>query len=372
MFSEIIHNLEIEKYKEILKNATEIDFYNVLTTEKKLEIEDFAVLISDIGEQHLEELAQLANKITKQRFGLTVHLYAPIYLSNYCENNCLYCGFRRDNKIIRKRLTIKEYKKELEILVSEGMQNILLVAGSDSRLSDNNYIFEIIRYTKELAASVSIEIEAQKEEVYRELVKAGADGLVIYQETYLENEYQKLHPTGMKKDFNFRINTPDRGACAGFRRVGIGFLLGLADWQKDIFYLVYHLKYLIKKYWRVLFTVSLPRYRDAGVNFKTNNMISDKKFTQLICALRIFFNDTPIYLSTREAPKLRDGLIKCGVTNISAGSKTNPGAYYCDEINTGTQFNVVDNRTIKEIAEQIRKIGYEPVWKDWEAKVLNA
>lgn len=371
MFSNIISDIELDNFIDIIENCSKKNFFDVLNKNSKdLTIQDFSILVSKWGENNIEELAVRAHDITKKRFGLNINLYVPIYLSNYCVNNCLYCGFRKENSTERKRLNFDEYKVEFEIVHSKGMQNILLVAGSDIKLFEDNYIYKIVEWTNKHTASVSIEIEPQSIEIYQNFKKFGLDGLVIYQETYNKNEYAKVHIEGKKRDYNFRIDTPDRAAAAGLRRVGLGILLGLSDWKKDIIYLASHLKYLIKKYWKVLFTVSLPRIRDAGVKFKPCYEINDKKFVQLICALRIFFPDTPIYLSTRETKKLRDGLIKCGITHLSAGSRTKPGAYKFDETTINSQFKVEDSRTIEEVARRIKELGYEPLWKDWEG-ILN-
>jgi 2-iminoacetate synthase len=371
MYSNIIDTIDIEKYLQLLNTVSEADFLKTLSkNHHHYTMYDFAVLLSDHGKKHIELLARKSNQITRKRFGLKIHFYVPIYLSNYCENNCVYCGFQNKNTLNRKRLNMDEYKNELNKLLSQGMRNILLVAGSDSKLFENDYIYKIIDYTNRNAASVSVEIEPQSIEIYKKMIESGLDGLVIYQETYLKNHYDKLHLSGTKKNYKNRINTPDRGASASLRRIGLGVLLGLTDYKKDILYLAFHLEYLIKKYWKVLWSVSLPRIRDAGVHFTPETFVDDLVFTQLICALRIKFNDTPIYLSTRETSSLRDGLVKCGVTNISAGSKTNPGAYNMEDSSTGSQFNVEDVRSIKDIASKIKDIGYDPVWKDWEG-ILN-
>lgn len=368
MFSESIDFFDVLKYVNISNDTTEEQFFKVLNKNSRhLTLTDFAVLLSNHGKNNIELLAQKSNAITKKRFGLKIHFYVPVYLSNYCENNCVYCGFQAKNKVQRKRLSFDEYKNELNNLINQGMQNILIVAGSDTKLFENDFIYKIIDYTNSKTASVSVEIEPQSVEIYKKMVGSGLDGLVIYQETYSKKRYKKLHLSGTKTDYTNRIDTPSRAALSGLRRVGLGTLLGLSDYLTDSFYLAFHLQYLIKKYWKVLWTISFPRIRDAGVSFNSDYYVDDTTFTQLICAFRIFFNDTPIYLSTRESPILRDGLVKCGVTNISAGSKTSPGAYNNqNSFNSGSQFDVVDNRSIKEIADSISGFGYDPVWKDWE------
>lgn len=372
MFSKIIDTIDINKYVNISNTVSESDFLKTLSKDyRNFTMNDFAVLLSDWGKKHIELLAQKSNYITRKRFGLKIHFYVPIYLSNYCENRCVYCGFRNNNTIKRVRLSFDDYKSELDEVLSHGMQNILLVAGSDSKLFKNDFIYDIISYTNKKAASVSVEIEPQSVEVYNKMGRNGLDGLVIYQETYLKDRYDKLHLAGTKKNYTLRLETPDRGALAQLRRIGLGFLLGLSDYKKDSFYLASHLQYLIKKYWKVLWSVSFPRIRDAGVGFQPDYLVDDLTFTQLICAMRILFNDTPLYLSTREPADLRDGLIKCGITNISAGSKTSPGAYITDKVKSyGSQFSVVDDRSIDVISEKIKSLGYDPVWKDWEG-ILN-
>ncbi|MBF0275415.1 MAG: 2-iminoacetate synthase ThiH [Nitrospinae bacterium] len=334
---------------------------------------DFKTIISDKSSEDIELLAQRSNQITEARFGKKIQLYVPLYLSNVCLNDCSYCGFRVSNKYERSRLSLEEAVEEAKLLHSYGFRHILLVAGEDRNYITIDYLKQLGNKLSTLYPSISIEIEPLKSEGYREMVSSGIEGVVSYQETYQKDIYQKVHLAGEKMDFQFRYDTADRAALNGMRRVGIGFLVGLADWRADAMELFRHLKNLINKHWQTDFTISFPRLRYAeGADkemFKEfggkSHAVSDKEYVQLITAFRIAFPDTGIVLSTRENEGFRNNLIRLGITNMSAGSKTEPGGYR-QEQNKGKQFEVEDKRTPFEVAESIKKNGYEPVWKDWE------
>lgn len=345
-------------------NAAEDEFKKSFHRSEK-SLEDFACLISPQGSSYLESMAQASHQLTLQRFGRIIQLYAPLYVSNECVDTCTYCGFSRENKIVRLTLKREEVLREARFLLKEGFRHLLLVSGEDPRNVSTEYISDVICMLHPEVPSISLELAPQTEAVYQKWVEAGAEGLVVYQETYQREEYARVHLAGKKKNFSWRLETPERGAAAGMNRVGIGILLGLSDWRKDALALVAHAQYLLKNCWRTQFTVSLPRIRPAAGGFTPKHTISDREFTQLISALRLCLPDVGIVLSTRESSALRDGLIRVGITQVSAGSRTEPGGYE-NPNEADEQFKIEDTRSPREVAEMIRKLGYEPVWKDWE------
>jgi 2-iminoacetate synthase len=357
---------------------------------------DFAALISPAASENLEAMGQRAHLMTQQRFGKTIRLFAPLYLSNECVNNCAYCGFSRDNPILRVTLSLDEVRQEAQALKEQGFRNILLVAGEHPKFVSNNYLRDCIAALHADWPSVSLEVGPMEVEEYRPLVAAGADGLVVYQETYDRKVYAEMHTAGPKRNFDWRLETPERAYAAGFRRLGISPLYGLADWRLEALAAAAHADYLLRNCWKAALTISTVRMRPCAGEFEPLTHISDRELAQLICAIRLMFPDVGIVLSTRENPKLRDGLIPLGVTMMSAGARTEPGGYtgagrekihhtergIIKELASGAsewsplenratnatgQFNIADERTPGEVAERIRTLGYEPVWKDWDA-----
>lgn len=359
-------------------------------------LNDFATLISPAAGGMLETLGQLAHRKTQQRFGKTIRLFAPLYLSNECINNCSYCGFSRDNPILRVTLSLDEVQREADSLKAQGFRNLLLVAGEHPKFVSNNYLRDSVARLHPHWPSISLEVGPMETEEYRPIVAAGADGLVVYQETYDRAVYDQMHTLGPKKNFDWRLETPERAYTAGFRRLGIGALYGLADWRFEALSVAAHADYLLRHCWKAQVTISLPRLRPCAGEFEPLTHISDRELAQLICVYRLMFPDVGIVLSTRETPKLRDGLIPLGITMMSAGARTEPGGYtgagkekihhtergIIKEIAAGSsewavnekrptnatgQFDIGDERSPEEIAQLIRRLGYEPVWKDWDA-----
>jgi 2-iminoacetate synthase len=357
---------------------------------------DFAALISPAAAELLETMGRKAHTMTQQRFGKTIRLFAPLYVSNECINNCSYCGFSRDNPILRVTLSLDEMQREADELKSQGFRNLLIVAGEHPKFVSNNYLRDCVAKLHPQWPSLSLEVGPMETEEYRPIVAAGADGLVVYQETYDRAVYDKMHTAGPKKNFDWRLETPERAYDAGFRRLGLGALYGLADWRYEALSLAAHTDYLLRHCWKASVTISLPRLRPCAGEFEPLTHISDRELAQLICAFRLMFPDVGIVLSTRETPKLRDGLLPLGITMMSAGARTEPGGYtgagkekihhtergVIKEIASGSsewaanekrptnatgQFDIGDERTPQEVAELIRKLGYEPVWKDWDA-----
>jgi 2-iminoacetate synthase len=359
----------------------------------RLSLADFALLLSPAAGEALEALGQRAQQLTRQRFGKVIRLFAPLYLSNECINNCKYCGFSRDNPILRVTLSVEEVQRESRALLAQGFRNVLLVSGEHPKFVSSTYMAECVRALHQEVPSLSLEIGPMETEEYRPLVAAGAEGLVVYQETYDRAVYADMHTSGPKRNFDWRMETPERAYAAGFRRLGLGALYGLSDWRWEALSVAAHAEYLLRHCWKASVTISLPRLRPCAGEFEPLTHLSDREMVQLVCAFRLMFPDVGLVLSTRESARLRDGLIPLGITLLSAGSHTEPGGYTGAGQNklhhtehgrivelgasewaaantparaTG-QFNIADERSPEEVAQLIRRLGYEPVWKDWDA-----
>ncbi len=366
----------------------------------ELTLSDFAHLISPAAAGSLETLCARSQQLTRQRFGRVIRLFAPLYLSNECINNCTYCGFSRDNAIFRVTLSVPEVVREARALKEQGFRNILLVAGEHPKFVSNGYMADCIRALHEEIPSLSLEVGPMETEEYRPMVQAGAEGLVVYQETYDRKVYAEMHTAGPKRNFDWRLETPERAYEAGFRRLGIAALFGLSDWRLEALSVAAHAAYLLKNCWKAQITISLPRLRPCAGEFQPLTTLGDRELVQLICAFRLMFPDIGLVLSTREPVKLRDGLIPLGITMMSAGSHTEPGGYTgagkekihqtirgrivelaagsSEWSDTGTkatnatgQFDIADERSPAEIAALIKRLGYEPVWKDWDASLVS-
>lgn len=347
-----------------IQKATSTDVERALAA-KRPTTRDLAALLSAAAEPYLPQMARRSTAITLARFGRTTQLYAPIYLSNYCTNRCAYCGFSADNLIKRKCLTLDEAEKEAMILHDRGFQHILLVSGEAENAVDVEYMEDIALRLRKKFAAVSIEIQPMSEEHYRRLFLAGITAVAVYQETYDRKLYKDVHLSGKKRDYDYRLETPARVARAGMREVGIGALLGLADWRAEGLAIGYHLDWLRKEFWSTAFTVSFPRMRPAAGEFAPLQMVSEKNLSQLIFALRLFDQDVGLIVSTREEARYRDGMLGLGPTRYSAGSCTAPGGYG-DSEHDGEQFSVGDNRSLEEVSAVIREKGFDPVCKDWD------
>jgi 2-iminoacetate synthase len=327
---------------------------------------DVAALLSDAAGERLEDLAQAAHRLTVQRFGRTVRLFAPLYLSNECVSTCTYCGFSAGNDIVRRTLTPDEARVEAAELVDRGFRHLLLVSGEHARIVSKDYLVDVVAALAPVVPELSIEVQVWDTDTYRRLVAAGCDGLVVYQETYDRDTYGQVHLKGKKRNYDWRLAAPDRGAAAGMRRLGIGALLGLsADWRREALAVTAHAAALQHRWWRSEVSVSLPRLRPAAGGFEPADPVDDPAFVQLLCALRLALPDVGISLSTREPAALRDALLPLGVTSMSAGSHTEPGGYAAPS-DAEPQFAISDGRPPAQVAEVLRAAGYDPVWKDWE------
>ena len=331
----------------------------------KRNLDDFLALISPAAQPYLEQMAQISHESTKKRFGKTIQMYAPLYLSNECQNICTYCGFSLDNKIKRKTLTESEITLEIEALKKTGFDHVLLVTGEANYTVNIDYFLKSVAQIKNDFSTISVEVQPLYTEEYKQLHEAGVYSVLVYQETYHQEVYKKYHTKGKKSNFDFRLETPDRVGTAGIHKIGLGVLLGLEDWRTDSFFNALHLDYLQKTYWQTKYTVSFPRLRPAEGVIEPNFIMDDKDLAQLICAYRLWNEDLEISLSTRENEKFRNNIIPLGITTMSAGSKTNPGGYVVDPQSL-EQFEISDERSASEIATLISSRGYEPVWKDWD------
>ncbi len=341
-------------------------------TRPQLSLDDFLCLLSPtISDSQLESLAARAHRITSQRFGRIIQLYAPLYLSNECHNGCKYCGFNADNHDLRRKtLNDEEILREARHLQKQGFRHILLLTGEAPEAAGIDYLEHAIRLLAPEFSSLSIEVFPMGSDDYRRLVAAGIDGLTLYQETYDQQLYPELHPFGPKSDFRYRLEAPERAGEAGLRRIGIGALLGLGDYLSDAFYTGLHARYLMQRFWRTQVTISFPRLRPAEGGFAPRSIVSDRQLTQLICTLRLLLNDAGLVLSTRESAQLRDNLLPLGITQMSAGSCTAPGGYEGDSAE-GEQFAINDERSPEEIQQLLAARGYEAVWKDWDGAFIG-
>lgn len=363
-------------------------------SQSTLSLDDFAHLISPAGAELLEPLSRRSQQMTQRRFGKVIRLFAPLYLSNECINACQYCGFSRGNPILRVTLTPEDVQREARALLEQGFRNILLVSGEHPKFVSGDYMARCVRLLHDDVPSLSLEVGPMETGDYLPLVQAGAEGLVVYQETYDRAVYGAMHTAGPKRNFDWRLETPERAYAAGFRRLGIGALYGLGDWRLEAISVAAHASYLLRTCWKAQLTISLPRLRPCAGEFQPLTHLSDRELVQLVCAFRLMFPDVGLVLSTREPAKLRNGLIPLGITLISAGSHTEPGGYTgagqktlhhtergrivelgASEwagpdhrpVQATSQFQIADERSPNEVADLIRQLGYEPVWKDWDA-----
>ncbi len=365
-FARIINDINIDALHEKIYSVTEVQVEQLLIS-NNVTIENCYILFAPTAKHYLEQLATRSAAITTQRFGRVIQLYAPLYISNSCINSCVYCGFSAKHDYPRTTLALEQVLMEAKAIAAEGFRHILLVTGEDRNAVPPEALARIITELRNLFHSIAIEVYPMPHSDYELLTSAGADGIALYQETYLKNRYPLFHPAGPKSNFVARLDAIENAALANFRSLGIGFLLGLSDWRLDAYLMALHGEYLMRKFWRAKLALSFPRIRDTYGHFSPNCAVSDTELLQMLCAFRLLFNDAEIVLSTREDAKLRDGLLGLGITRMSAGSKTNPGAYSFQATNSEPQFSVSDSRSPSEIVNVIRSKGLEPVWKDFDA-----
>ncbi|SDT13619.1 tyrosine lyase ThiH [Mucilaginibacter mallensis] len=363
-FTDIFKSFDWDETKAGIYAKTGQDVEQALAANKRT-LEDFKALISPAAAPYLEQMAGISQQLTLKRFGKVIQMYVPLYLSNECKNICTYCGFSYDNKVKRKTLAPMEIMQEIAVIKDMGYDHVLLVTGEDNETVNVAYFRKVLDLIRPHFAHISMEVQPLDLEDYRQLTPYGLNTVLVYQETYHQEDYKKHHPKGKKSNFQYRLETPDRLGQAGIHKMGLGVLIGLEDWRTDCFFTAVHLNYLEKNYWQSKYSLSFPRLRPFSGGLEPKVEMSDRELVQLICAYRIFNEEVELSMSTRESENFRNNIIKLGITSISAGSKTNPGGYAV-EPESLEQFEISDERSPGEIAQVIRSQGYEPVWKDWD------
>ncbi|EGQ9863995.1 2-iminoacetate synthase ThiH [Vibrio parahaemolyticus] len=349
---------------------TEQDVERALAKPKR-DLEDFKALISPAAEPYLEQMAKLSYSLTRKRFGNTMSLYIPLYLSNLCANACTYCGFSMENRIKRRTLNRDEVEAEIDAIKRMKFDSVLLVTGEHETKVGMKYFREMVPIIKQRFNYLAMEVQPLDQDEYAELKTLGLDAVMVYQETYHPKTYAQHHLRGNKMDFRYRLETPDRLAKAGIDKIGLGALIGLEEWRTDCFFAAAHLDYLERTYWQSRYSISFPRLRPCAGNvpasgLQPKSVMTDKQLVQLICAYRLFNPEVELSLSTRESPQFRDNVLPLGITSMSAASKTQPGGYATEEVEL-EQFEISDERSAASVEDLIRAKGFDPVWRDWHS-----
>ncbi|WP_461538543.1 2-iminoacetate synthase ThiH [Spongorhabdus nitratireducens] len=366
-FHDVYNQLNPDQLRLEINSKQQSDV-EVALAKTKLDINDFQALISPAAAPYLETMARRSQQLTRQRFGNTMQLYIPLYLSNKCTNICTYCGFSLGNKIRRKTLSMEELDQEIAAIKAMGFEHILIVTGEADGTVGMDYFREVMPHLRKHFAHISFEVQPLDQADYEELIELGLNAVLVYQETYQREPYARFHLRGSKQDFDYRLDTADRLGKAGVEKIGIGSLLGLDEWRLDNLYTAFHLDYLEKTYWRTRYSLSVPRLRPCEGSFSPEHPVSERQLLQLICAWRLFKPELEISLSTRESARFRDNVMSLGVTTMSAWSSTHPGGY-ANRDESLEQFSIDDNRRPDEVAVAIREKGLEPVWKDWDTSL---
>ena len=368
MFSDELEKISWEETTERIAGKTDADVRRALAKEY-CDVDDFMALLPPAATPHLETMARLSRHYTEERFGRTMSMFIPLYITNSCSNSCVYCGFHRQNPMARTILTPEQIENEYKAIKQLApFENILLVTGENPAKAGVPYLAKAIDIAKRYFSNIKIEVMPLSAEDYAELIRHGLNGVICFQETYHRQNYKLYHPMGMKSNFEWRCNGFDRMGQAGVHSIGMGVLIGLEkEWRTDVTMMAYHLRYLQKHYWRTKYSVNFPRMRPAqNEGFQPNYYMSDRELAQATFAMRIFDHDVDISYSTREPAFIRDNMCTLGVTTMSAESKVNPGGYHTYP-QALEQFTVSDERTAKVICQRLKELGREPVWKDWDA-----
>lgn len=363
-FYECLKALPRAQLQMSLYNATVADVESALLGCQG-DLSGLLALLSPAAEPYLELMAQQAARLTRQRFGRNIGMYLPLYVSNLCANECDYCGFSMSNKIKRKVLNRSELEAEMAVIKAQGFDSILIVSGEHETKVGIDYFASMMSDVKRQFSYVAMEVQPLKESEYHDLVELGLDAVMLYQETYNPITYKAHHTRGNKQDFQYRLESPERIARAGVDKIGLGVLLGLDDWRLDALLMGHHLDYLEKQFWRTRYSISLPRLRPCVGGIAPKVELTDRGLVQLICAFRLFNAELEISLSTRESTSFRDNLLGLGITQMSAGSSTQPGGYVSPDTELD-QFEISDDRSAEEVANVLKSRGFVPVWKDWE------
>lgn len=365
MFSEELEKISWEKTTNDIYSKTAADVEAALHKEY-LDVEDFKALISPAAQPYLEVMARLSQQYTLQRFGKTISMFVPLYITNSCTNFCIYCGFNHNNPMSRIILTEEEIVNEYKAIKKLApFENLLLVTGENPAKAGVPYIERALQLAKPYFSNLQIEVMPLKAEEYERLTHSGLNGVICFQETYNKANYNIYHPKGMKSKFDWRVNAFDRMGQAEVHKIGMGVLIGLEDWRTDITMMAYHLRYLQKHYWKTKYSVNFPRMRPSEGHFQPNVVMSDRELAQVTFAMRIFDHDVDISYSTRESAQFRNNMATLGVTTMSAESKTEPGGYFTYPQSL-EQFHVSDERTAVQVERDLKALGREPVWKDWD------
>lgn len=368
MFSDELNNIDWDETTQKIYSSTDNDVRRALS-KAHCNVDDFMALLSPAAEPYLETMARLSRKYTQERFGNTISMFIPLYITNSCTNSCIYCGFHRENPMARTILTLSQIEDEYKAIKKLApFENILLVTGENPAKAGVPYIADAVELAKKYFSNIKIEVMPLSAEDYTLLTKHGLNGVICFQETYNRKNYNIYHPRGMKSRFEWRVNAFDRMGQAEVHSIGMGALIGLEkEWRTDMTMMAYHLRYLQKHYWRTKYSVNIPRMRPAqNEGFQPNCIMTDKQLAQATFAMRIFDHDVDISYSTREPAYIRDNMCTLGVTTMSAESHVNPGGYHTYP-QALEQFSVNDERTAKVIDKRLRELGREPVWKDWDA-----
>ena len=365
MFSDVLDQYDWNATTDMIMAMTSADVERALT-KSHLDDHDFMALISPAAAPYLEQMARKSRAITEQRFGKTISMFIPLYITNSCTNSCVYCGFNHHNKFKRVILTPEEIEQYCKAIKKLGpFENLLLVTGENPKLAGTDYLEKALQVCRPYFSNLTIEVMPLSTDDYKRLTYSGLNGVVCFQETYNRNRYKIYHPAGMKSNFEWRLNGFDRMGMAGVHKIGMGVLIGLEDWRTDVTMMARHLSYLRKTYWRTKYSVNFPRMRPSESGFQPNVVMSDRELAQLTFAFRIFDPDVDISYSTREDHKFRNNMATLGVTTMSAGSRTEPGGY-ATHVDALEQFAISDSASPDMVAEDLRRLGREPVWKDWD------
>ena len=365
MFSDELEKISWEETTKAIYSKTEADVIRALG-KSKCDVDDFMALISPAAAAYLEPMARLSRRYTQERFGKTISMYIPMYITNSCTNSCIYCGFNHHNKFDRVILTMEQIEDECKAIRALGpFENLLLVTGENPRAAGVDYIEQTLKVCRPYFNNLTIEVMPLASEDYYRLTQSGLNGVVCFQETYNRANYNIYHPAGMKSKFEWRVNGFDRMGQAGVHKIGMGVLIGLEEWRTDVTMMALHLQYLRKHYWKTRYSVNFPRMCPSEGHFQPNVVMTDRELAQLTFAFRIFDHDVDISFSTREKPSFRNHIATLGATSMSAGSKTDPGGYHTYPQSL-EQFSVSDERTPAQVEADIRREGYEVVWKDWD------
>ena len=368
MFSDIIKNISWDETTARIAAKTAADVERALRKEH-CDVEDFMALVSPAAEPYLEQMARLSQRYTRERYGKTMSMFIPLYITNSCSNSCVYCGFHVENPMARTILTIDQCEDEYKAIKKLGpFENLLIVTGENPAKAGPKYIADALDRAKPYFSNLKIEVMPLSAEDYEMLTHHGLDGVICFQETYNAARYNLYHPRGQKSKFEWRLNGFDRMGQAGVHSIGMGALLGLEkEWRTDVTMMACHLRYLEKTYWRTKYSVNFPRMRPAcNEGFQPNCFVTDRELAQVTFAMRIFDHDVDISYSTREPEFIRNNMCTLGVTTMSAASRVNPGGYYTYP-EALEQFSVSDDRSVEQIVASLKERGIEPVFKDWDA-----